>query len=108
MEVRHCDICNEVIKNKVYVLSMLKTSYSSIKTEDFEVISTQDLLKKIQEQRKRVKVQEVCPGCFKVWDYFIKLRLRKLKQIKKTIEEAYKLPVKKPIKKRTKKKKGDK
>lgn len=105
MGVRHCDICNEIIKNKVYILSILRTSYSAIKNvETVEIVNVQDLMEKIHTQRKKVKVREICPECFKVWDHFSKLRLRELKKIKQSIEKTYKLPTKKPVRKKKGKK----
>jgi len=112
MEVRHCDICGEIIKNTVYIVNILKSSYKKAEVDDLELLSTQQFMNKLKQQQKKIKVKEICPACAKVWDYLIKMRLRELKKIQKQImelEKSYQAPSKK-IKPKTnkRKKKGDK
>jgi len=99
MQVPHCDICGEVITKTVYVVSILKSSYKEDNASNFEKMTATEFISKLQKQKKTVKTKEVCPECIKVWQHFIKLRLKELKKIKKTIEETFKLPSKKPTKK---------
>ena len=49
----------------------------------------------MNQQKKKIKVKEICPNCYKVLGHLFKLRLKKLKLIKKEIDDAYSLPTKK-------------
>lgn len=108
MEVRHCDICGEIIKNTVYIVQVLKSSYKKASVDDLELMSTQQFMSKLKERQKQIKVKEICPGCAKVWDYLIKIRLKDLKKIQKEIlelEKSYEAPSKKKKPKVNKRKK---
>lgn len=110
MEYHACDICNEIIKDELYIVSVVHIDKEDVlnkaKAEPKTISETIKLLNDAYLQRReKTDVKEVCVGCYKILEHLFKIRLRELKKIKKELEETYKLPAKEPKKRKSRKKK---
>jgi hypothetical protein len=98
MEFHACDICNNILKDKFYMLVVNCINKSDYEEGDKEPITLEDFFQKLNEygsrQRKKVKYYEICPECYEVLNHLFKLRLREIKKMKKEIERIYNEPYK--------------
>ena len=92
-----CDVCQQVIKlgDKKYILGLNSTqqteseSYSYNSSQD-GMESLQDLIGRMENRTKHVKVLEICEKCKRVFDHFINLRIERVKKIALKLEKIEK------------------
>jgi len=89
MQVSYCDVCQNVIKTNTkkyaFLVQEIKETKSKVYKDYWEYI--QDLNRNYEQ----IIVKEICEECKKVYDYLLNIRLKELEEIKKQIEQSYKL-----------------
>lgn len=85
-EVHYCDICDEILRKEVYILSIAKVENLN-EVVGHDAMSATDFLSVLK--KRTPKIREICPSCKKVLEHFFKIRITKLREIQKEIEKIY-------------------
>jgi len=86
----YCDLCQQVMKpnSKKYVFAVVDVTHYGGKVRIQRVMELED---ELQRQRSKVETYEMCPSCYKVLKHLFKMRKDKLEQIKKEINNIFKI-----------------
>ena len=83
-EVHFCDICGEILKSNIYVLTVSKINKNE-REEAQNTLSYEQLAKLVKDTEKKTVAKEICPTCHKVLGMLFKMRLNKLNKLKKEV-----------------------
>jgi hypothetical protein len=97
MNQKLCDFCGEIIKQKIYYLTVTEMPLADETSNNLASFLTIDEMFQVIKQRQneinaKTRAFEIDENCKKILDYLLTLRKEQLNELKNQVEGIFKLP----------------
>jgi len=97
MNQKLCDFCGEIIKQKIFYLTVTEVTLAYENSNNLASFLTIDEIFQVMRQHQselnaKTKTFEIDENCKKILDYLLTLRKEQLGELKSQVEGIFKLP----------------
>jgi len=95
MEQHLCDVCETVLKGKIYFSTVVEID-ESLLNQIKSVTNTQEYYNKLNhyQRNQKMEIKELCPTCYELMKYLFGKRKKEVKKLVEEMERSYQKPAK--------------